>query len=481
MAKVAAQRFTTVRVDQVQPHPQNPRQGDVEVIAESIRENDFYGALIVHEPTGNILVGSHRWQAARTSGLAELPAFLIDCDEDRAKRIMAVDNRSSDLAGWNEAGLVALLREMVPTPSGLAGSGFTDAALMRLVTDLSRRNEPGPTLADQFLVAPLDVLDGRRGWWQQRRKRWLSLGIKSELGRFEAGEHRAAYQGGWRRLDAQRHGTRSRQEEILGRRLTKAELAAEERADVGVSVFDPVLCELAYRWFCPPGGAIVDPFAGGSVRGIVAALLGCAYHGNDLSARQVAANVEQAAELLPRARAAGTCRWDTGDSAAWAPQLPEASADLVFTCPPYFDTEVYSSDPADLSQLGTAAFEDAYAAIMAGAARALRPDRFAVVVTGDSRGKDGHLRDLRGATIRAMAAAGCGYCSGAVHVTPVWSLASTAARQFKARRTLGRIHEDVLVFCKGSPSRAAKACGTVTVAFPETPNGAAADGNGAAN
>ncbi len=38
----------------------------------------------------------------------------------------------------------------------------------------------------------------------------------------------------------------------------------------GTSIFDPVLCELAYRWFCPPGGLILDPFAGGSVRGIVA-------------------------------------------------------------------------------------------------------------------------------------------------------------------------------------------------------------------
>jgi len=481
MAKVAAQEFTTVRVDQVQPHPMNPRQGDVAVIGESIAENDFYGALIIHKPTGNILVGSHRWQAARTSGLEELPAFVLDVSEERARKIMAVDNRASDLAGWNEAGLVALLREMIPTPSGLAGSGFTDAALMRLVTDLSRKDEPGPTLADQFLVAPLDVLDGRRGWWMQRRKRWLALGIKSELGRFEDGEHRAAYQGGWRRLDAQRHGTRTRQEEILGRKLTKEELAAEEAANVGVSVFDPVLCELAYRWFCPDGGTIVDPFAGGSVRGIVAALLGRAYHGNDLSARQVAANVAQAAELLPRVAAGGTCRWDTGDSATWAPQLAAESADLVFTCPPYYDTEVYSSGATDLSAMGTAAFEDAYMTIMAGVGRALRPDRFAVVVTGDSRGKDGFLRDLRGATVRAMAAAGCGYCSGAVHVTPVWSLASTAARQFRTRRTLGRIHEDVMVFCKGSPGKAAKACGAVTVAFPEDPSGAAAGGNGAAN
>lgn len=42
----------------------------------------------------------------------------------------------------------------------------------------------------------------------------------------------------------------------------------------GTSIFDPVLCELAYSWFCPLDGKVLDPFAGGSVRGIVAAYLG---------------------------------------------------------------------------------------------------------------------------------------------------------------------------------------------------------------
>jgi hypothetical protein len=61
----------------------------------------------------------------------------------------------------------------------------------------------------------------------------------------------------------------------------------------GTSIFDPVLCELAYRWFCPPAGAVLDPFAGGSVRGIVAARLGRAYTGIDLRPEQVAANQAQ--------------------------------------------------------------------------------------------------------------------------------------------------------------------------------------------
>lgn len=65
----------------------------------------------------------------------------------------------------------------------------------------------------------------------------------------------------------------------------------------GTSIFDPVLCELAYRWFCPPAGAILDPFAGGSVRGIVAARLGRAYTGIDLRPEQVAANEAQWATI----------------------------------------------------------------------------------------------------------------------------------------------------------------------------------------
>lgn len=65
----------------------------------------------------------------------------------------------------------------------------------------------------------------------------------------------------------------------------------------GTSIFDPVLCEIAYRWFCPPGGLVLDPFAGGSVRGIVAGYLGRRYLGIDLSERQIAANREQATRI----------------------------------------------------------------------------------------------------------------------------------------------------------------------------------------
>ena len=61
----------------------------------------------------------------------------------------------------------------------------------------------------------------------------------------------------------------------------------------GTSIFDPVLCELAYRWFSPPQGIVLDPFAGGSVRGIVASHLGRKYTGIDLRSEQIIANRAQ--------------------------------------------------------------------------------------------------------------------------------------------------------------------------------------------
>jgi ParB-like chromosome segregation protein Spo0J len=470
MASVVAQRFAMVRVDSIQPHPANPNIGDVEAITSSIEENGFYGAVLVREETRDIIAGAHRWQAARMDGLAELPALLVDCDEDAAKRIMIGDNATGRMAVWNEAALVALLQDMSQSPRGLAGTAISEAELVRLATKLTKP-VASAHLSDQFLVAPFTVLDGRQGWWQDRRRQWLALGLRSEEGRFDAegrsetGRAAFASETGWRRSNAQTHGTRELQERIIGRKLSNEEIVADSPPSA-VSIFDPVLCELIYRWFSPPSGQVVDPFAGGSVRGIVAAVLGRYYRGNDLAERQVLANIEQATELLPAASAPGSAVWTAGDSAEWS--VEPDSADLLFTCPPYYDTEVYTGHERDLSGMTPEGFDEVYARILARAAAALHPNRFAVIVTGDSRSRKTRLlRDLRGSTVRAMQAAGLGYCSGAVHVTPAWSMATSAGRQFRATRALGRIHEDVMVFVKGTPQAAAKACGTIEVTFPE--------------
>lgn len=226
------------------------------------------------------------------------------------------------------------------------------------------------------------------------------------------------------------------------------------RSVSGTSIFDPVLCELAYRWFCPPGGLVLDPFAGGSVRGIVAAKLGRRYQGHELRAEQVEANRFQGVELCADAPPL----WIEGDSRETIP-ASDAEADLVFSCPPYGDLEVYSDDEADLSAMAHAEFLVAYREIIAAAVAKLKEDRFACFVVGEFRDKAGKLRSFVPDTIAAFEAAGAAFYNDAILVTAVGSLPIRAGKQFSSTRKLGRTHQYVLVFVKGDPAKAAAAVG----------------------
>lgn len=220
----------------------------------------------------------------------------------------------------------------------------------------------------------------------------------------------------------------------------------------GTSIFDPVLTELCYRWFCPLGGHILDPFAGGSVRGIVASVLGFEYTGFELRAEQVAANRSQAATICPERPP----HWIVGDSSQTVPSW-EGLADFVFSCPPYGNLEVYSDQPEDLSGMEHGDFIRAYRDIIGATVNKLKPNRFAAFVVGDFRCKKGFYRNFVGETVSAFEAAGARFYNDAVLVTAVGSLPVRVGRQFRAGRKLGKTHQNILVFCKGDPAAAAQA------------------------
>lgn len=228
----------------------------------------------------------------------------------------------------------------------------------------------------------------------------------------------------------------------------------------GTSIFDPVLCELAYRWFCPHGGVVLDPFAGGSVRGIVASVLGRQYVGVDLRMEQVEAN---------RAQGEAICAdpvpvWHVGDSRKIQRIAGGVEADFIFSCPPYVDLEVYSDDPADLSTLGYADFLEAYRAIIAEACAMLKPNCFACFVVGEVRDKKGNYYGFVPDTIRAFEDAGLRYYNEAILVTACGSLPIRAGKQFESGRKLGKTHQNVLVFVKGDAKAATQAIGPVDFA-----------------
>lgn len=229
-----------------------------------------------------------------------------------------------------------------------------------------------------------------------------------------------------------------------------------ESSDVsGTSIFDPVLCELCYSWFSAPGYYVLDPFAGGSVRGIVASILGRRYVGVELRPEQVAANREQLAicDGYPEPE------WINGDSREVLHGMRDHIFDFLFSCPPYGSLEVYSDLPADLSAMEWPAFCEAYDAIVAASVGLLAPDRFACFVVGNFRDKRGFYCDLVGETVDAFEAAGARYYNEAVLVTAVGSLPVRINGMWNSSRKLGKTHQNVLVFCKGDPARATKALG----------------------
>jgi DNA modification methylase len=281
-------------------------------------------------------------------------------------------------------------------------------------------------LVERFIIPPLSVFRVASGYWQDRKKAWISIGIQSEKGRDDGMLKNMA---------------------MLAKKASGSNLPSE-------SIFDPVLCEIMYRWFCPAGGHIFDPFAGGSVRGIIAGSLDYIYTGIDLRQEQVDANYEQVGIVKNKKPV-----WICGDSRQMDASLSEDfTADLVFSCPPYADLEVYSKQPEDLSNMDYPSFKTAYWDIINKACSRLREDSFACFVVGEARSKTGNYYGLVPDTVKAFEDAGLHFYDEMILVTQIAAKALTVAEGFVKSRKIGKIHQNILVFVKGDPVKAAAKC-----------------------
>lgn len=292
-------------------------------------------------------------------------------------------------------------------------------------------------LRDRFIEPPFTVLNANGGEWLKRKRAWGRLGIKSELGR----DGFDTYGNSITKLKAKLDGP---QIKVEGGAYEKKRNRKEMS---NISIFDPVVCELMYRWFCPEGGYILDPFAGGSVRGVVAKYLGFNYAGVDLSAKQIEANRINAAEIF---KGEPEPDWFIGDSEAVLASSEQGGIfDLVFSCPPYADLEVYSKDPKDLSNMGYDQFVVKYRAIIAQAVRLLKRGGYAAFVVGEVRDKqrNGAYYNFVGDTVSAFIDAGAEYYNEAILVT-AYGTAMLRTKQFTKSRKMVKVHQNILVFRK---------------------------------
>jgi DNA modification methylase len=704
-------RHAHEKPDQLLSNPFNWRlhsQHQNRVLDATLSEIGWVQSVIVNQTTGHIVDGHLRVSLAIKHDEPQVPVVYIEVTENEEKALLALIDPIAGLAAQDDDMLRMLIDQVE----------IENATIQGFLDDLAGQEDVGGSitraaLAEQFLVPPFSVLDARQGYWTDRKRQWLALGIRSELGRGSDGDK--TQEGMTYGISAQPGDVWDRKAAIErrdGRDYTWQEFAdlyPDEIRLLGDSIFDPVLCEIAYRWFSPPGGKVLDPFAGGSVRGVVAAMTGRHYTGIELRGEQVKANrqnwqditgsaaaldddtpdltpVERRGEYwfkrddtftianvsggkartcwalaqgapglvtagsrsspqvnivahiaqrlgiparvhvpegeltaeLIAARTAGaeiiqhkagynsvivkrarddakatgyreipfgmecpeaikqtrkqvanlpfgnfgrlvipcgsgmslagvlwglidqgrtdvevlavqvgadpTARlnryappgwrdlvqlrpsgqdyhdaapaaaiegigldphyeakclpflepndllwivgirqteqlkglpahriepaWIQGDSRQALAAI-EGGYDLLFSCPPYADLEVYSDDPADISAMDYQEFLTAYRDIIAQACAKLAPNRFAVWVVGDIRDHAGNYRNLIGETVRAFEDAGLHLYNEAILVTPTGSLAMRAGNMFRASRKLGKAHQNVMMFLKG--------------------------------
>lgn len=282
------------------------------------------------------------------------------------------------------------------------------------------------SLADKYLMCPTSILNKRDPKWHKLKKKWLSLGIKSELGRDTVSKNYTS-------------GRSTKDYDYMSKSGFKA---------VGLShttsIFDPVVCEIIYKWFCPPSGLILDPFAGGSVRGIVANYLGHKYTGIELRQEQVDSNREQSIEIL---NVNNQPQWHIGDADKVLNDNFNTEFDLVFSCPPYMDLEVYSDLPDDLSNMDDDEFIIKYNSIIKKSCDLIKSGGYAVFVVGDLRDKKGYYKDFTGTTKKAFINSKMKLYNELILIEPVGTKAMTLERGFKNGK-LAKVHQNIYIFKK---------------------------------
>lgn len=413
-------KIEKIKIDDIKPYVNNAKlhpAEQIEQIKKSILEFGNNDPIAV-DKDNTIIEGHGRYLALKELGYNEVECIRLEhLNEEQKKAYILVHNKLTMNTGFD----IDLLNEELEQIVSIDMSDFDFNIDMEIdIKEYEDKNVEHKTLTDLFVVPPLSVLDTRQGYWQDRKRAWKSLGIASEVGR-----------------DENLIGAPDLPEYI--KQSTLKGIAPQ------TSIFDPVLCEISYKWFCTDKGTIYDCFSGGSVRGIVAEKLGYKYNGIDLRQEQINANIENG-------KAIGVSpNWICDDSLNVDKYLEDESVDMIFSCPPYADLEVYSDDERDLSNMEYEDFLKAYREIIRKACTKLKNDRFAVFVVGDIRDDKGFYRDFITDTKNAFYDAGLSLYNEMVLLEQIGTGAIRANRTFSGLRKVVKVHQNVLVFYKGNP------------------------------
>jgi hypothetical protein len=204
----------------------NSKKHDLGTLSESVNRYSFRDPIAfdstLNGGTGGIVEGNGRLEWAFHARDARLPVprgikvdgdewflpviFGVNANDENEAIAYSVSHNLSALWGSDltfldqtrlfDEGLLkdqlVGLADLDMIPVGLDGDdldlwlgmdGFEQQEEEDSVGDGSGDGAQKGSLQDRFIVPPFSVLDARQGYWQERKRQWLAIGIQSELGR----------------------------------------------------------------------------------------------------------------------------------------------------------------------------------------------------------------------------------------------------------------------------------------------------------
>jgi len=130
------------------PWESNPRINDhaVATIASSIERFGFGAPIIARTEDRMVIAGHTRLKAALSLGHDKVPVRFLDITRQEAEALAIADNKTGEIADWDEAALVAVLKGLKTTGVDLLdGLGFTSQEMSKLLESLHQGPDPDYT------------------------------------------------------------------------------------------------------------------------------------------------------------------------------------------------------------------------------------------------------------------------------------------------------------------------------------------------
>jgi len=408
-------------------NPRNIKTADFKRLKKQIEELGVYKPLIACPENGGytILGGNMRLRALKDMGLKEVDISIVKpkSKAEKIKYALSDNDRVGEYMGDELAELVYPHIEEIDLSDYKVDLG-EPVDIKNVIEDYAPDlEETRRSLAERFIVPPFSVFDTRQGYWQDRKKDWKRL--IGDIG--------------------QKRGTATAFQPIKKFKSKREKNRKEgEVANSEVSILDPVLAELCLKWFNINKGKACDPFAGDTVFGFVSGYLGYKFTGIELRREQVDFNQNRCNKYkLPS-------KYICDDGQNVGKHINPKSQDFLFSCPPYFDLEIYSDLPNDASnQINYEDYIKIIDKAFINSIKCLRDDRFAVIVISDIRDKKGVYRRIPDNIKDIFTKNGMNlYNEIILFNQPV--TAALRARKSMLNRKVIRCHQLILVFYKGN-------------------------------